>query len=280
VQPEDDRLSIRRQCALLSLPRSTLYYQPQEVWPEELSLMRVIDEEFMRYPFLGSRMMTQRLGRLGHQVNRKRVQRLMRVMGLESLAPKPGTSSSHPEHPKFPYLLRRLDVTRANQAWAADITYIPMALGFLYLVAIIDWFSRAVLAWRLSNTLDADFCIDALQTALHQWGTPTIFNTDQGAQFTAQPFIEVLQSNRVQISMDGKGRCLDNIFVERLWRSLKYEEVYLHAYDGGAAARRGIGGYFHFFNEERPHSALGHRSPMEVYRASLQLQRRAAGASR
>jgi putative transposase len=276
VQPEYDELSIRRQCALLSLPRSTLYYEPQEVSSEELALMRLIDEEFLEHPFFGSRMMTHWLGRLGRHVNRKRVQRLMRLMGLESLAPKPGTSHSHPEHPKFPYLLRRLEVTRANQAWAADITYIPMALGFLYLVAIIDWFSRAVLAWRISNTLDTDFCLEALRAALNRWGTPAIFNTDQGAQFTSRPFIEELQMNHIQVSMDGKGRCLDNVFVERLWRSLKYEEVYLHAYDGGTAARRGIGGYFHFFNEERPHTALGHRTPMEVYRASLQLQRRAA----
>jgi putative transposase len=200
----------------------------------------------------------------------------MREMGLESLAPKPATSRSHPQHRKFPYLLRTLEVTRANQVWAADITYIPMALGYLYLVAVIDWFSRAVLAWRLSNSLETGFCVEALQAALDQWGTPTIFNTDQGVQFTSESFIGVLQANHILISMDGKGRCLDNVFVERLWRSLKYEEVYLQAYEGGLAARRGIGGYFRYFNEDRPHQALGHRTPMEVYRASLQLHRGAA----
>jgi putative transposase len=276
VQREEATVSLREQCRLLSVPRSTLYYQPQEVSSEELALMRFIDEEFLRHPFYGRRLMTEALRRQGHKVNPKRVQRLMRVMGLESVAPKPSLSRSHPEHVKYPYLLRNLEVTRANQVWAADITYIPMALGFLYLVAVIDWFSRAVLSWRLSTTLETEFCVSALQEAFARWGQPEIFNTDQGAQFTDKDFTSVLEAQGIRISMDGKGRCLDNVFVERLWRSLKYEEVFLHAYDGPKPARAGIGQYFTFFNEERPHQALDYWTPMEVYRDSIGPKRRAA----
>jgi putative transposase len=276
VHREEAAVSIREQCRLLSVPRSTLYYQPHEVSSEELALMKVIDEEFLRHPFYGRRLMTEALRRQGHKVNPKRVQRLMRVMGLESVAPKPSLSRSHPEHVKYPYLLRGLEVTRANQVWAADITYIPMALGFLYLVAIIDWFSRAVLSWRLSTTLETEFCVSALQEAFARWGQPEIFNTDQGAQFTDKDFTSVLDAQGIRISMDGKGRCLDNVFVERLWRSLKYEEVFLHAYDGPKPARTGIGQYFTFFNEERPHQALDYQTPMEVYRDSIGSRRRAA----
>ena len=222
--------------------------------------------------------MAEALGQMGQHVNRKRVQRLMQEMGLEALAPKRNLSRSAPNHVKYPYLLRGLSVTRANQVWAADITYIPLAGGFAYLVALIDWFSRAVLSWRLSNTLDTAFCIEALEEALERWGTPEIFNSDQGVQFTSADFIEVLKSFEVQISMDGKGRCLDNVFVERLWRSLKYEDVYLRAYERPPDARRGIGAYFAFFNNERPHQALDYKTPMAVYRASLaeQKMRRAA----
>ena len=266
---KDHSLSTRRQCVLLSLHRSTSYYQPAPISEGDLAIMRLIDKEYIRHPFYGSRKMQVWLQGQSYAVNRKRVQRLMRLMGLEGLNPRGGTSQPHPKHTKYPYLLRTLEVVRANQVWATDITYIPMAHGFVYLIAVIDWFSRRVLAWRLSNTLDTGFCIEALNEALRRWGTPDIFNTDQGAQFTAEDFVDVLKASGVQISMDGKGRWLDNVFVERLWRSVKYEEVYLHAYADVAEARGGIGGYLHFFNEERPHQALGNRTPSEIYFASL-----------
>ena len=227
--------------------------------------MRRIDELHLAHPFFGSRMMTATVRQQGPRINRKHVQRLMRQMGLESLAPKPSTSKPAPQHPVYPYLLRGLKVCRVNQVWAADITYIPMARGFCYLVAIIDWYSRRVLAWRLSNTLETAFCVEALQEALCRFGTPEIFNTDQGAQFTADEFTGVLRSHHIQISMDGKGRCIDNIFVERLWRSLKYEEVYLNPYDTVSEARRGIGRYLDFFNDQRPHQALGNQTPTAFY---------------
>ena len=265
----ESQLSMRRQCALLSLHRSTAYYERAPISDEDLALMRLLDEEYLRHPFLGSRKMHVWLRGRGHVVNRKRVQRLMRLMGLEGLNPRGSTSRPHPAHKKYPYLLRTLDVARANQVWAADITYIPMAHGFAYLVAIIDWFSRRVLAWRLSNTLDTVFCLEALDEALRRWGTPEIFNTDQGAQFTADEFLDALKAKGIQISMDGKGRWRDNVFVERLWRSVKYEEVYLHAYADLVEARRGIGGYLGYFNDERPHQALGYRTPSEIYFASL-----------
>jgi putative transposase len=258
-------LSLRRQCELVGINRSTLYYVPTEADEEERALMRQIDELHLQHPFFGSRMLTQTLKQRGATVNRKRVQRLMRQMGLESVAPQPQTSSPAPEHPIYPYLLRRLSIERVNQVWAADITYIPMARGFAYLVAIIDWYSRRVLSWRLSNTLETSFCIEALDEALGRFGTPEIFNTDQGAQFTADAFTRVLLERGIQVSMDGKGRCMDNIFVERLWRSLKYEEVYLNAYDSLVEARLGIGRYFRFFNEERPHQALGYQTPARFY---------------
>jgi putative transposase len=257
--------SMRRQCELLGVNRSSLYYEPVEPDAEELELMRRMDELHLQHPFFGSRMMTQTLKAKGLMVNRKRIQRLMRLMDLESLAPKPNTSTPAPEHPKYPYLLRHLDVSRVNQVWAADITYIPMARGFAYLVAIIDWLSRRVLAWRLSNTLETTFCIDALQEALCSYERPDIFNTDQGSQFTSKDFTDILLDQGVKISMDGKGRCLDNIFVERLWRSLKYEEVYLHAYATMKEARDGIARYFVFFNDDRPHQALGYQTPASFY---------------
>ena len=266
---EDGRLSMRRQCGLLSLHRSTAFYEPAAIDEDDLAIMRLLDEEYLRHPFYGSRKMQVWLHGQGYAVNRKRVQRLMRLMGIEGLNPRGATSRPHPKHKKYPYLLRTLDVVRANQVWATDITYIPMARGFVYLVAIIDWFSRRVLAWRLSNTLDTGFCIGALDEALRRWGTPEIFNTDQGAQFTADEFLAVLKANEVQISMDGKGRWMDNVFVERLWRSVKYEEVYLHAYSDVAEAKRRIGDYLAFFNDERPHQALGYCTPSEIYLASL-----------
>jgi putative transposase len=258
-------VSMRRQCELLGVSRSSLYYEPVEPDAEELALMRRLDQLHLEHPSFGSRMMGRTLTAEGVQVNRKRVQRLMRLMGLESLAPKPKTSKPAPEHPVYPYLLRNLKVSRVNQVWASDITYIPMARGFAFLVAIIDLFSRLVLAWRLSNTLDTAFCVEALHDALGRYGRPEIFNTDQGSQFTAEEFTEVLLESGIKISMDGRGRCLDNVFVERLWRSLKYEEVYLYAYETMSAARAGIGWYFDFFNNDRPHSALGYQTPASFY---------------
>jgi putative transposase len=257
--------SMRRQCELLGVNRSSLYYESVAPEAEELALMRRMDELHLEHPFFGSRMMTYTLKGEGHSVNRKRVQRLMRVMGLESTAPKPSTSKPAPEHPVYPYLLRNLNICRVNQVWASDITYIPMAHGFVYLVAIIDWYSRRVLAWRLSNTFDSAFCVEALHDALERYGRPEIFNTDQGSQFTAEDFTSVLRERGIAISMDGKGRYIDNIFIERLWRSLKYEEVYLHPYDTVSEARAGIGRYLLFFNEERPHTALGYRTPASFY---------------
>ena len=275
----DGPLSMRRQCALLSLHRSTACYQAAAIPDEDLAIMRLIDEEYMRHPFYGSRKMQVWLRGQGYAVGRKRVQRLMRVMGIEGLNPRGATSRPHPLHKKYPYLLRTLDVVRANQVWATDITYIPMAHGFVYLIAIIDWFSRRVLAWRLSNTLDTRFCVEALDDALRAWGTPEIFNTDQGAQFTADEFLDVLRAKGIQISMDGKGRWRDNVFVERLWRSVKYEEVYLHAYADVTEARRRIGAYLDFFNDERPHQALGYCTPSVIYFTSLMASHAVAAAA-
>lgn len=266
VDLDDASLSVRRQCELLGLSRSGVYYEPQPTDPEELALMRRIDELHLQRPFYGSRKIAFELRGQGLDANRKRVQRLMRVMQIEAMAPKPRTSEPDPDHAVYPYLLRGVKVTRANQVWATDITYIPMKSGFVYLVAIMDWSTRLVLAWRLSITLDAAFCIEALHEALERFGTPEIFNSDQGAQFTASAFTKVLLDRRIAVSMDGKGRCIDNIFVERLWRSLKYEEVYLHAYDSGVAARAGISRYLDFYNDERPHQALGYQTPAAFYR--------------
>jgi putative transposase len=259
-------VSIRRQCELLRLNRSTLYYVPAKVSAEETALMKAIDRIFIKWPFYGSRKIAFELHQLGHKVNRKRVQRLMRVMGLQALVPGPHTSKPHPEHKVYPYLLRRLDIDRPNQVWAADITYIPLESGWGYLIAIIDWYSRAVLAWQLSNTMTVDFCIDALKDALREHGKPEIFNSDQGAQFTSPEFTGVLLHEGVALSMDGKGRATDNIFVERLWRSLKYEDVYLHSYATLADARVGIARWIRFYNHQRPHQALNNGVPMEVYR--------------
>lgn len=231
--------------------------------------MKRIDEIHLQWPFYGSRKVSEALRTEGKPVNRKTTQRLMRLMDLESIAPKPNTSKPAPEHPVYPYLLRNLDICRPNQVWATDITYIPMAHGFAYLVAIIDWHSRYVLSWRLSNTLDTSFCLDALQEALERHGTPEIFNTDQGAQFTSDAFTSRLRAAGIAISMDGRGRCIDNIFVERLWRSLKYEEVFLHAYEDMREAAAGIGSYLTFFNGKRPHQALGYQTPEAFYRGQF-----------
>ena len=261
----DKEMSIRRQCELLRVSRSGLYYEPVPTDPEELELMRRIDEMHLKWPFYGSRKLALELRKEGHDVNRKRVQRLMRLMDLVAMVPKPNTSKPAPEHPVFPYLLRGLDISRVNQVWAADITYIPLRHGFVYLVAIMDWYSRRVLSWRLSTTLESDFCVRALQQALSEFGTPEIFNTDQGSQFTAEAFTSVLLERGVKVSMDGKGRYTDNIFVERLWRTLKYEELYLHAYDGVDEARAAIKRYLGFYNHERSHMALGYQTPAAFY---------------
>lgn len=276
VDVEQRSLSVRRQCELLRVPRSGLYHDVKPTGEEDLALMRQVDELHLKFPFYGSRKLLHELRRKGHVVNRKRVQRLMRVMGLESMAPKPKTSAPGPEHAVYPYLLRKLTISRANHVWASDITYIPMRSGFVYLVAIIDWYSRRVLSWRVSRNLETNFCVEALEEALAGFGTPEIFNTDQGAQFTADAFINVLRAKRIAISMDGKGRCLDNVFVERVWRSLKYEEVYLKDYDDPKQARAGIGRYFDFYNGERPHQALGYQTPKEFYEGGFVKTKNAA----
>ena len=262
-------LSIRRQCGLLGLARSGVYRPARIANDDELAIMRRLDELFLAWPFFGSRRMTAMLRAEGWVINRKRVRRLMRVMGLRALGPKPNTSKPAPGHRIYPYLLRDLVIERPNQVWAADITYIPMSRGFLYLVAIMDWASRAVLAWRLSNTLDADFCVRALEEALARFGRPEIFNTDQGSQFNSTAFTSMLQGAEVRISMDGRGRWLDNVFIERLWRSLKYEEVYLKGYADGREARAGIGSWFAFYNGTRPHQGLAGRTPTAVWRAGI-----------
>ena len=257
-------LSTVRQCNLLGISRSSVYCRPRGPSKQDLALMKQIDQQYLSTPFYGSRRMKVWLGRQGHSVNRKRVRRLMRTMGLQAVYRRPRTSQPSPGHKVYPYLLGGMEITRPNQVWAADITYIPMAKGFLYLVAIMDWYSRHVVAWRLSNTLDADFCVEALQEALGK-GTPEVFNTDQGSQFTSEGFTGLLAQHGVRISMDGKGRYLDNIFVERLWRTVKYEEVYLKAYTDGRQAKTGLDAYFHFYNNQRPHQALGYRTPAEVF---------------
>jgi putative transposase len=261
---EHPELSLVRQCSLLGVSRSSLYYQPVPDSAEDLELMALMDRQYLKTPFYGSRKMTAWLRSQGYQVNRKRVRRLMRVMGLQAIYRRPNTSKPAPDHQVYPYLLKGLEINRVNQVWTADITYIPMARGFLYLVAIMDWHSRYVLAWRLSNTLEVDFCMEALAEALSK-GRPEVFNTDHGSQFTSEAFTGILLEQGIQISMDGKGRYTDNIFVERLWRSIKYEEVYLKAYGNGTEARAGIGAYLDFYNQERPHQALGYRTPGEVF---------------
>jgi putative transposase len=265
VDPADPVLPIVAQCRLLKVARSTLYYRPAPVSVEDLTVMRRMDELHLAYPFYGSRRMAAELRREGWSVNRKRAKRLMRVMGLEAIYQKPNTSRGHPGHTVYPYLLRGLAIDRPNQVWCADITYIPMAKGFVYLVAVMDWFSRRVLSWRVSITMDTAFCVEALQEAMDRHGKPEIFNTDQGVQFTSADFLDELATRGVRISMDGKGRYLDNIFIERLWRSLKYEEVYIKAYGSVAGARLGIGGWLTFYNDERPHQALSYRTPREVF---------------
>ena len=256
VDHDDPVLPVAAQCRLLRVARSSWYYRPVAAAPDELAVMRRIDELHLEYPFYGSRRMAVVLRDDGWAVNRKRTQRLMRLMGLEAIYQRPNTSQPHPDHRVYPYLLRGLIIDRPNQVWCADITYIPMAKGFVYLVAVMDWFSRRVLAWRLSITLETDFCVAALRDALERHGRPDIFNTDQGVQFTSDGFLDELESHGIRVSMDGKGRFLDNIFIERLWRSLKYEEVYLKAYGSVAEARQGIGGWLGFYNPASQHPSV------------------------
>ena len=279
VDREHPSLPIVGQCALLGVSRSSIYYRPKGGSEEDLSLMREIDRQYLATPFYGSRRMRAWLNRQGFPVSRKRVQRLMRVMGLRAIYRRPRTSQPAPQRRVYPYLLGKAKITRPNQVWAADITYLPMARGFLYLVAVMDWHSRYVVSWRLSNTLEAGFCIEALSEAMDR-GRPEVFNTDQGSQFTSQEFTQVLQDHGVKISMDGKGRYADNIFVERLWRTVKYEEVYLKAYANSSEARRELGAYFRFYNDQRPHQALVYQTPAEVFHGGPALRKEESKARR
>ncbi len=268
IAPANKQVSITTQCQLLSISRSRWYDEPTGESPLNLKLMRLIDEQYLLTPYYGSRQMARWLRRQGHNVGRHRVRRLMALMGVHAMYQEPRTSQPHPQHRIYPYLLRNLAVTRANQVWCTDITYIPIKRGFLYLVAIMDWQSRKVLAWRLSNTMDTRFCVEALEEALAQYGVPDIFNTDQGSQFTSFEFTAVLKDHRINISMDGKGRWMDNVFIERLWRSLKYECVYLNAFENGSQARIQIGAWLNHYNQTRPHSTFDGQTPDEVYNLS------------
>ena len=267
VDRQHSSLPVVRQCTLLDISRSGLYYQPKRISEEDLTLMKLIDRQYLATPFYGARKIAAWLKGQAHPVNRKRVRRLMRLMGIKAIYRRPRTSKPAPGHKIYPYLLGGMEITRPNQVWAADITYIPMARGFLYLIAIIDWYSRYVLSWRLSNTLDAGFCVEALEEALGK-GRPEIFNTDQGSQFTGEIFTGLLERHGIRISMDGKGSYSDNLFIERLWRTVKYEEVYLKAYLNGRDARISLGEYISFYNNDRPHQALGYRTPGELFNST------------
>jgi putative transposase len=270
IDPEH-KLSITRQAELVDISRSSVYYLPAPTSPADLVLMRKMDELHLEFPWAGSRGLVRLLKRDGHVVGRKHVATLMRKMGIEALYQRPKTTKKHPAHPIYPYRLRGLKIDRPNQVWAMDITYIPMARGFVYLAAVMDWASRKVLSWRVSITMQADFCVEALEEAISRYGAPGIMNTDQGSQFTGQEFIKVLQDNGIEISMDGKGAWRDNVFIERLWKSVKYEEVYLHAYDSVSHARQSLGRYFDLYNQRRPHSSLDDQTPDEAYFSNLPL---------
>jgi putative transposase len=265
IEPDHPRLSIVRQCELVKVNRSAYYYQPAGETALNLELMRLIDEQYLETPWYGARQMARHLRRQGHGVNRKRIGRLMRLMGLSAIYQKPNTSKPHLHHKIYPYLLRGMKIDRPNQVWCADISYIPMRRGFLYLVAIMDWASRKVLSWRLSNTMDTDFCVAALEEALARYGKPEIFNTDQGSQFTSDDFTKALEDAGIRISMDGKGRWMDNVMIERLWRSLKYECIYLHAFEAASEVRQGLKSWIDFYNTRRPHSSLDDKTPDEAY---------------
>ena len=265
IEPEHPKLSVVRQCDLVSISRSGFYYQPTGETPPNLTLMRLIDVQFLETPWYGSRQMARHLRREGYTVGRKRVRRLMAKMGLEPIYQRPRTTVPHPGHQVYPYLLREMVIDRPNQVWCADITYIPMRRGFLYLVAVMDWSTRKVLSWRVSNTMDVEFCIEALEEALARFRRPDIFNTDQGSQFTSPRFTGVQREAGVRISMDGRGRWMDNVFIERLWRSLKYECIYLHAFETGSELRAGLTSWIGYYNARRPHSTLAGRTPDEAY---------------
>jgi putative transposase len=270
--PDHPHLSVVQQCQLLGIARSSYYYQPQSVSQEELTLLRLLDQQYLETPFYGSRRMMLALREKGYSVNRKRVQRLMRQLGIEAIYPKPRLSQAAREHQVYPYLLRNLAITKANQVWCTDITYLPVLKGHFYLVAIMDWFSRQVLSWQVSNTLEVSFCIDALQAAIARYGVPEIFNSDQGSQFTSNGFTGCLKSYGIEISMDGRGRCHDNIFIERLWRSVKYELIYLKAFEDGIHLNQEMRKWFDWYNQERPHQALGYKTPEAVYQESRLLK--------
>jgi putative transposase len=276
VERANPVLPVSQQCRLLAVSRAAVYRKPAAVSAADLAIMALIDRQYLARPYYGSRRMAAWLATQGHLVNRKRVQRLMRLLGLAAIYQRPNTSKPAAAHKVYPYFLGGLAIERVNQVWCSDVTYIPMAKGFVYLVVIMDWVSRAVLAWRLSNTLGADFCVEALEEALGRYGRPEIFNTDQGSQFTSDDFTGTLKRHGVMISMDGKGRCMDNIFVERLWRSLKYEEVYLNAYATVAEAKAGIDAWLSFYNEERQHQSLGYRTPRQIYEKGLWICGRSA----
>lgn len=265
IDPSAKSISIAHQCELLNVSRSSFYYRPKPMSEYDLKLMRLIDELYLDHPCRGSRSMRNQLRRLGYKVNRKKVQRLMRLMGIKAVYPKPKTTVPHPGHKIYPYLLRNLNIGHPNQVWASDITYIPMKSGFMYLTVIMDWHSRKVLSWRISNSMETDFCIDALEEALNRYGAPEIFNTDQGSQFTSKKFTDVLESHGVTISMDGRGRAQDNIFIERLWWSLKHQYLYLRAFDSGSQLYQGLKTWFEFYNRDRAHQGLDDLTPDEVY---------------
>ncbi len=265
VEREHEELSLVRQCQLLGISRSSLYYRAKAVSDSELELLRRLDELYLEMPFYGSRRMTAQLKREGHDVNRKRVQRLMRKLGLQTLYPKPKLTVANPEHKIYPYLLRGVAIDKVNQVWSTDITYLPVLKGHFYLVAIMDWYSRKVLSWRISNTMDVQFCLDALEEALEEYGCPDIFNSDQGSQFTAKVFTERLRTAGAQVSMDGRGRCHDNIFIERLWRSLKYELIYLKSFEDGNHLNQEVKKWFSWYNQLRLHQSLDYKTPDEIY---------------
>lgn len=264
IDPSDRLVSIRRQCALLGLHRSNVYYEPVPVSEADLRLMRLIDEKYLEHPHLGSRGMVSHLERQGELVNRKKMQRLLREMGLKSLAPSPRTTLRAVGHKIYPYLLRDVEIVRPNQVWACDITFVPMRRGYLYLTAVMDWYSRYVLAWQLSNSMDVEFCMEVLEEALKH-GRPEIFNTDQGSQFTSHEFTKRLEQESIAISMDGKGRAIDNVMIERLWRTVKYENIYLKEYTTGADCHEGLKAYFQYYRHERPHQGLANRTPWQAY---------------
>lgn len=275
IERQHPHISIVQQCKLLKVSRTSVYQASRKIKKENLNLMRLIDEQYLKTPNYGSRSMRNFLKRLGYKINRKRVQRLMRQMGLRAIYPKPRTSQPHPRHKVYPYLLRKRVIDQPNQVWCADITYIPLSRGFMYLIAVMDWHSRKVLSWRVSNTLDSSFCIDAVEEAIHKYGCPEIFNTDQGSQFTSDAFTAVLKENGIRISMDGRGRFLDNIFIERLWWTLKHHYLYLRAFNNGLELRQGLKTWFKYYNQERFHQALKNWTPDEIYFKKHELDRAA-----